>query len=301
MPQVNQVEKPFYHFNFLRDIKVHGIYYNSFSRYLDLYPFIKKEHLHDFYTVLLFSKGNSAIRVNSDTFRVQPQTICLIAPGQLHSFEGLEDMQGLVFFFCQDFYVEEFSFIRLLNVFSCTLQIAGINSSPSIILSDTEFNQVNEIMKLIEHEYKQQNSRDNSAVVIRSLLNIMLLKVSDFYDAKSEKSKKSDSIFIHNLSSLVDSYFISEHHIGFYTSAFNVSEKQLNEICNKNFNCGLKKIINDRLMQEARKLLLHSELSVSEISYKLNFEDNSYFNKVFKKQTSLTPKRFRDIHKKFVP
>ena len=280
---------------------MHGIYYNSFSRYLNLYPFIKKEHFHDFYTVLLFSKGNAIIRMNNESFPVQPQTICLIAPGQLHSFEGLEEMQGIVLFFCQDFYVEEFSFIRLLNVFSCTIQMAGINSNPSINLSDREFNQVSDIMKFIDHEYKQNNSPDNSAIVIRSLLNIMLLKVSDFYDAKSEKSKKSDSIFIHNLSRLVDSYFISEHHIGFYTSAINVSEKQLNEICNKNFNCGLKKIINDRLMQEARKLLLHSELSVSEISYKLNFEDNSYFNKVFKKQIGLTPKRFRDIHKKFVP
>ncbi len=67
---------------------------------------------------------------------------------------------------------------------------------------------------------------------------------------------KSNSIFIHELSRLVDSYFINEHHIGFYSSAFNISGKQLNEICNKNFNCGLKKILKDRLMQEARKLLV---------------------------------------------
>ncbi|TAL78786.1 MAG: AraC family transcriptional regulator, partial [Bacteroidetes bacterium] len=50
-----------------------------------------------------------------------------------------------------------------------------------------------------------------------------------------------------------------------------------------------------------RKLLLSSELSVSEIAYKLNFEDNSYFSKVFKNKTGLTPKRFRDIHIKLVP
>ena len=106
---------------------------------------------------------------------------------------------------------------------------------------------------------------------------------------------------IHSLSHLVDSYFITEQHIEFYTSAFNISESQLNDICNRHFNCGLKKILQNRLMQEARKLLLSSELSVSEIAYKLNFEDNSYFNKVFKNKTGLTPKRFRDIHKKLVP
>jgi AraC-like DNA-binding protein len=100
---------------------------------------------------------------------------------------------------------------------------------------------------------------------------------------------------------MVDSYFIKEHNIGFYTSVFNISEKQLNEICNRHFNCGLKKILQDRLMQEARKLLLSSELSVAEIAYKLNFEDNSYFNKVFKSKTTITPKKFRELHKKFVP
>lgn len=301
MQHFPHVEKSFFHFSFLRDIKVNGIYYNSFTRYLSLYPFIKKEHYHDFYTVLLFTGGNSIIRVNDNTYKVQPQTICLIAPNESHSFEGLEKMEGIIFFFCQDFYVEEFSFIRLLNIFSCTSQIVGNICNPCINLSGSEFSQVHGIIKTIDQEYKNYTPLNNSQIIIRSLLNIMLLKLSELYDAKSEKSKKSDSIFIHQLSRLVDSYFINEHQIRFYTSAFNVTEKQLNEICNKNFNCGLKKILKDRLMQEARKLLLSSELSVSEISYKLNFEDNSYFNKVFKKQTGLTPKRFRDIHKKFVP
>lgn len=280
---------------------MHGIYYNSFGRYLNLYPFIKKAHYHDFYTLILFTAGDGIIRINNDSYRVQPKTICLIAPDQEHSFEGLEETEGTIFFFCQDFYVEEFSFIRLLNVFSCTSQVTGNISDHCLYLSDKEFDQISEVNKMIGREYEVHTPLNNSATILRSLLNVMLLKLSGLYDAKSKKSIKSDSIFIHKLSRLVDSYFIHEHHISFYTSAFNVSEKQLNEICNKNFNCGLKKILKDRLMQEARKLLVSSELSVSEISYKLNFEDNSYFNKVFKKQTGLTPKRFRDIHKKLVP
>jgi AraC-like DNA-binding protein len=129
----------------------------------------------------------------------------------------------------------------------------------------------------------------------------MLLRLLEIYDAKSGRSNNGTSVFIHELSLLIDSSFIKEHNIGFYTSAFNISEKQLNVTCNSYFSFGLKKILMDRLMQEARKLLLSTDLSVSEISYKLNYDDNSYFNKVFKKETGLTPKRFRDIHKKLVP
>lgn len=301
MQQVQNIEKSLYHFSFLRDIKVYGIYYNSFARYLNLYPYIKKNHFHDFYSVILFTKGIGIIRINNDSYAIQPQTICLIAPNQMHSFEGLEDVEGIIFFFCQDFYVEEFSFVRLLNVFSNTSQIDGNICNPCINLSDKEFSPVNDIIKSVQHEYSSCAPDNNSAVIIRSLLNILLLKLSELYEAKSGNSNKSDSTLVHSLSHLVDSYFIKEQHIGFYTSAFNISERQLNDICNRHFNCGLKKILQDRLMQEARKLLLYSELSVAEIAYKLNFEDNSYFNKVFKNKTSITPKRFREMHKKLIP
>ena len=285
----------------MRDIKVHGIYFSSLSHYLTKYPFIKKEHIHDFYSVILFKEGEGTIKVNHNLYPIQPQTIFLIAPCQIHSFEGLEKAEGNILFFCQDFYVEEFSFLRLLNVFSCTSQLTGDICNPIINLSDKEFYLMADIINSVEREYEGFTPTNNSSQILRSLLNIMLLKLSEFYNTKSEKSKNGESILIHELSRLVDSYFIKEHQIGFYTEAFNVSEKHLNEICKRNFNCGLKKILADRLMQEARKLLLSTELSVSQISYKLNFEDNSYFSKVFKKDTGLTPKRFRTIHRKFIP
>jgi AraC family transcriptional activator of pobA len=298
------IERSFYHFNYLRDIKVNGIYYNELTRYLSIYPFIKKDHTHDFYSILLVTKGTGVFRINNDAYQVQPQTICLIAPNQTHSFDGLADVEGIIFFFCQDFYVEEFSYVRLLNVFSYTTRLDSIDCNPCLALSDHEYTQVMATIASIHHEYELSTAANNSAIIIRSFLNIMLLKLAALYEAKSEKSEqanKSDSILIHTLAHLIDSYFIREQHLGFYTSAFNVTERQLNDICNKHFNCGLKKILQERLMQEARKLLLSSELSVAEIAYKLNFEDNSYFNKVFKNKIGLTPRRFREMHKRLLP
>jgi AraC family transcriptional activator of pobA len=299
-PYHNQ-EKPVYHFSFLRDIKVHGIYFNSFVKFLNLYCFIRKEHAYDFYSVILFTKGKGTIVINNESYNVQPQTMCIIAPNQMHSFEGLEDAEGTIFFFCQDFYVEEFSFIRLLNVFAYTSHTVVNDCTPCVTLSDKEYLPIESVLKSIQNEYELYTPVNHSAVIIRSQLNIMLLKLTELFEAKTGKSNNTDSIIVHSLSHLVDSNFIKEQHLGFYSAAFNISESQLNEICNRHFNSGLKKILQNRLMQEARKLLLSSELSVSEIAYKLNFEDNSYFNKVFKSKTGITPKRFRDIHRRFVP
>ena len=258
--------------------------------------------MHMIFIQLFYLPGErAALVINNDSYPVQPQTICIVAPNQMHSFEGLNDVEGTIFFFCQDFYVEEFSFMRLLNLYSYTSQTGTDVCNPCFTLSDKEFNSIHSVLKSIKSEYELCTASNNSAIIIRSHLNIMLLKLSELYEAKSGKSNNNDSIVVHSLSHLIDSYFIREQHLEFYTSAFNISESQLNDICNKHFNCGLKKILQNRLMQEARKLLLSSELSVSEIAYKLNFEDNSYFNKVFKNKTGLTPKRFRDIHKKLIP
>ena len=207
----------------------------------------------------------------------------------------------IFFFFCQDFYVEEFSFIRLLNAFAYPSVTATKVGIPCIDLSDIEFRSFIALLNSIQAEYESYAQSNNSAIIIRSQLNILILKLTELFEKKTGRINGSDSIIIHTLSHLVDSYFIKEQQLGFYSSAFNMSESQLNDICNKHFNSGLKKILQNRLMQEARKLLLHSELSVSEIAFKLNFEDNSYFCKVFKSKTGLTPKRFRDIHKELIP
>lgn len=301
LQKYQNIKKPLYHFNFLQDLKVHGIYYNTLKEFCKMYPFIQSSHSHDFYSVLMFTKGTGTIRINDNVNYLEPQTICLVAPNQIHSFSYNKELEGLIFFFCEDFYVEEFSLLRLLNVFSYTAQVDRNYCNPLIALSDEEFEPVHTIIQSIENEYKSYRPDNNSVVVIRSLVNIMLLKLSDLFLTKCRHQNKIDNILIYKLSQLIDSYFIQEKHVKFYAFACNVSEGKLNDICNQYLNCGLKTILQNRLMQEARKLLLTSNLSVAEIAFKLNFKDNSYFNKVFRSKTGITPKEFRKLHKKLLP
>jgi len=295
------IEEPFYHFSFLKDIKVYGVYFNSFVKYVESYPFIRNGHKHDFYSFLYFTSGKGNLRVNDISYKIHPNTVCLIAPNQMHSFEGLTNAEGKILFLCKDYYVEEFSYIRLLNVFSCTSEVIGNFCNPCISLADREVKTILDLFWSVSSEYEAYSPSDNSVAILRSLINILLLRLSDINEERSNEVGNGSTILIHELSNLIDSSFLREHHIGFYTSAFNISEKQLNDLCNKYFSWGLKKILRDRLMLEARKLLISTELSVSEISYRLNYNDNSYFNKVFRKETGITPKKFRDIHRRLIP
>lgn len=57
---------------------------------------------------------------------------------------------------------------------------------------------------------------------------------------------------------------------------------------------GLKSFIQKQRVEEAKNLIVFSDYSLSEIYSLLNFHDQSYFIKVFKKYTGYTPKEYRN-------
>ena len=78
-----------------------------------------------------------------------------------------------------------------------------------------------------------------------------------------------------------------------YTSLLNISEKQLNKSTTMLIGKTPKQIINDRVILEAKRLLVHGNKSVKEISYKLGYDEPTNFIKYFKKITGNTPTEFR--------
>jgi len=53
--------------------------------------------------------------------------------------------------------------------------------------------------------------------------------------------------------------------------------------------------IGDRIINEAKALLKHTDWNISEIAYGLGFEYPAYFNNFFKKQTQTNPTAFRQL------
>lgn len=74
----------------------------------------------------------------------------------------------------------------------------------------------------------------------------------------------------------------------------NVSEKRLNQATTKTMGKSPKTIIDERVLLEAKRLLIHTTLSVKEIGYNLGFEEPTNFIKYFRKHTQKTPIVFRE-------
>jgi AraC family transcriptional regulator, transcriptional activator of pobA len=78
-----------------------------------------------------------------------------------------------------------------------------------------------------------------------------------------------------------------------YAKELNITAVHLNRICQSIVQKSALQIVQDYLINEAKKYLLNTSYSVSEVSYFLNFKDPAYFTRLFKKQTGVSPSDFR--------
>lgn len=64
-------------------------------------------------------------------------------------------------------------------------------------------------------------------------------------------------------------------------------------ILKKSTGSSFKEYLNMVRIEESKRLLTNTDISIIDIAIAVGFEDQSYFSKVFKKYTGLTPKQFR--------
>ena len=78
-----------------------------------------------------------------------------------------------------------------------------------------------------------------------------------------------------------------------YAELLYITPNHLNALCNDVLGIPAGEVIRNRVALEAKRLLINNDLTVLEIANQLNFADNSYFTRFFKKQVGLTPEEFR--------
>ena len=73
-----------------------------------------------------------------------------------------------------------------------------------------------------------------------------------------------------------------------------ISKSQLYNKLKASTNLSISGFTNKIRVEEAKKLIVNSSLSISEISYKLGFNTPSYFTKIFKKYTGISPIEYKN-------
>ena len=145
--------------------------------------------------------------------------------------------------------------------------------------------------KFLEKELLSKEEFMNDALFYST--SLLLVRASRLFKSKHVKSLHMGSDFLFNFQELIEANFLILKTPREYAARMNVTPNYLNALCKKKSGKSAGELIRQRILLEAKRLLAHTKLSASEIAYKLNFQDNSYFGRFFKKSTGLTPEGFR--------
>lgn len=266
-----------------------SFYIRNFNEHVNENLFIEKPHGHNFYLILLVTKGTGKHTIDFLEYEVYPGAMFIVSPGQIHHWNLSPKIDGCILFFTKEYFLHDFDTNKLTRFpfFNSTFSI------PSIKLNSKQRKSIAQKYKLIAEEYQTRST--NYREMIRIYLNAMFIELSRVY-VKNSNNKlvyNYDLLQLNKYEALVDKYFKRHRPISCYSKKMNITDRQLSYLCKKTVNKTPLEILTNRIILEAKRLIIHSDLSISSISNELNFNDNSYFIRLFKKNTKLTPEQFR--------
>ncbi|MDN5202340.1 AraC family transcriptional regulator [Fulvivirgaceae bacterium BMA10] len=244
-------------------------------------------HRHDFYEMCIFYKGEGTHEIDFSKFPINNYSVHFVTPGQVHLISNHQHAQGYILAFTEEFVA--------LNKKPVEVKIGEL-PSPYLDMNKHEFKFVWNILDAIMHEYSHPG--EESEEIIKSYLHILILKSKNLY-GKTEKTKKkinpnTNTIF-RSFKDLVEKNYRTNQLVNFYADHLNISPSHLNKISKKICGRTAGNFIHDRVILEAKRLLVFSDMTSQEIAYHLMYNDPSYFSRIFKRKTGYSPTRFREI------
>jgi AraC-like DNA-binding protein len=241
-------------------------------------------HRHDHEELLIITHGNPVHFLDYSKEILQSPVIVYVAQGKVHNFIPDTDTRGWVIRYKNELVPQS-----RFNFYSNFLD--QINYPLTEDYCSTTLDSLCEIM-LTEYKEKSVNYQ-----VIKHLLSALLTKL----EADSQKeyldnqaSSRSQIVTFNSFLKILEFNYMRPSGADFYAEKLNMSTRNLNLISQSVFGKSITEIIETRKLIEARNLLLNSGKSVSEIGYELGYNEKSYFTRVFRKRTGVTPTEYRE-------
>lgn len=259
-----------------------------FGPYIMQHHKLHAPHRHAFYHLVYFTTGGGHHTIDFDRFDVRPFQLYAMVPGQVHHWDFHGDVDGYVLNFSASFFQPFLlrpDYIDELPFFQGLAQQAVMDIPESL-------------RQRIQWIFEEMVSLDGSLHPfhidkLRVLMLQLFLELAGMQTLETTATRSYQATVVRNFRKLVDQHFIEWRLPRDYAALLHVSPSHLNAVCSEWLGQSAGELIRNRVTLEAKRLLINPALSVAEVAYMLNFEDNSYFTKFFKKNAGIAPEAFR--------
>jgi AraC family transcriptional activator of pobA len=238
--------------------------------------------------VFYLTSGGGLINAESLARRFQTPCAILVPARVIHAFVFDADTSGSVLTVSETFLREQ-----LLR----ESQLQSLFAAPDLFEFTPDNPEANLLRTSFEHLASELawQAPGHAAAVESQLLSILvaLLRLDHRAHGDRQLRRGRQAELVARFRQLLEADFHSNKPIEDYARALKISPSRLRAACVEVTDRSPLQLVQDRLLLEAKRLLLYSNMSIAEAGYYLGFDDPAYFTRFFTRATGLSPRGFR--------
>ncbi|MDX2369016.1 MAG: helix-turn-helix domain-containing protein [Colwellia sp.] len=242
---------------------------------------------HNLQQFFYIEEGGGHVLIEDTEYPIYSNSIIVIPSLTIHGFNFLLETKGWVLTI-PDLYLQK-AFKDEPTIIEEISKKALFNCTDKAFQQEFKF-----ILSLMEKEHVKATAIHS--LNLRCLATLLITKIihvnPDTHKIPKQTISKKQFIF-QNFRGLVNENFKTRLSVTDYSSLLNITPTHLNRICRNTLDVSASDLIHERTLIEAKRLLLYTSMTISEISYELGYIDPAHFSKFFHRKITQTPSDFR--------
>lgn len=247
----------------------------------------------DFYKISFVKNFNGFIQIGTTKIEGDNGVLHFVEPKQIYICNSTNPWEGYEILIHPNIFNKYFTHKKISNYDFFSYEV-----NETLLLTKEEEKLVSNLMEMA---WKEFNNKDAFSIpIILSYISTLLNLSERFYARQFETRKKLNNQLSSDFYNLLKTYYFNKSNneiqqptVQYFANKLNVTPNYLSDTIRHHSGKSALTIIHNFIIEEAKKLLLNSNQTVSEISYKLGFEYPTYFSRLFKQKTNLSPTEFR--------
>lgn len=228
--------------------------------------------------VFFVASGGGQASLDGVTFALGPETLLNVPAGTVHGFTFERSTAGLVVTLAAEI---------LDEILQPTEGLRPVLSRTAVWPAEQKLTRT---MRQIATGFTRRDYA--RAQILRSLAGLLLGQIAQAL-ASNDAAEAASPELLRRFELLLDTHFSEHWRVAEYAHALAVSPTHLSRVAKAATGHPATRLIEERLVREARRNLVYTNMSISKIAYALGFSDPAYFSRVFTRATGLSPRDFR--------
>lgn len=229
--------------------------------------------------LVLVQAGGGTAHLEGSALPLAPMSLVNVPPGHVHGFSFAPGTAGFVTTFADELCNE---------VLAQAAEVRRLLARTGLLRADEK---VAGTMRAVWEEFSSRSPA--RALVLRGLAATLLGLVARLAAAEPRDVERTESRLLLRFEALVEAHFAEHWQVADYARALAVTPTHLTRVVRAATGGPASKVVEMRVIHEARRHLVYTQASVTAVAYGLGFADPAHFTRVFSRVVGVAPREFR--------